>query len=190
MAFVPDDDTERGASNGRHGFGPSAGQLLQDCFKHAAERGFPAFLGPVSGSTPLNATPYVTSLSDVRSGAALPHRSDLMQGLVAAVDEMRAHGIEPLAVLIGGSVLDAKAAARDLDCVIFYSRTADLELPAKWLKAAQCRWRDCRLDARLIPADASPLLLIKTVSFFTALYSQNKTSGPHARGLVLIDCCT
>lgn len=113
-----------------------------------------------------------------------------MQALVAAVDEMRALGIEPLAVLIGGSVLDPKAKARDLDCVIFYSRAADLELPADWLKAAQRRWRDCRLDARLIPADAGPLLLIKTVSFFTALYSQNKTSEPLTRGLVLVDCST
>jgi hypothetical protein len=44
------------------------------------------------------------------------------------------------------------------------------------------------LDLRLLPLDGDPLLLIKTVSFFSMLYSKNEGERTIIRGLVLVDC--
>lgn len=161
---------------------------MRPWLEQASARGFPPWLGPIAAATPLNATPYVAALTSLRSGNVLAHRSRLVVALVAALDELRSRSVMPVAALIGGSVLDAAPEPGDLDCVIFYAMKAGDEAPVGWLKEAQSAWRSRGLDARLIPADTDPLMLIKATSFFTSLYARTKTSDRLTRGLVLIDC--
>ena len=164
-------------------------KVFRESFARAAKVDFPPFLGPIQSSTPLNSTPYVAHLSDAANGEIMPNRADLLQELVVAVEELRSLGLEAVAALLGGSAIGSKPDPADLDCVIFY-RARDQEAaanPTLGLAGFQQRMKARRLDLRLVPADGDPLLLIKTVSFFTTLY----TTSPRldlVRGLVLLDC--
>lgn len=162
--------------------------ILQDSFREAALLDFPPFIDPERASTPLNSTPYVAHLDAMREGTILSKRAALTAQLVAAVDEMPALGIVAEAVLIGGSAIGPKPDPSDMDCVIFYRRSMPDVFHADALAEFQRTLKTRRLDARLIPSDGDLLVLMKTVSFFTTLYSKNAGQREIVRGLVLIDC--
>lgn len=163
-------------------------KILKQSFRKAEELDFPTFVTPERQSTPLNATPYVGHLHDVRNGRILTKRRELLAQLIAAVDELREAGIRPIAALLGGSAIGPKPDPSDLDCVLFYEIPSE---PAVAVDLAQFQWRykARRLDLRLIPADGDPLLLIKATSFFTTLYlTEGADQYEIVRGLVLLDC--
>ncbi|MGK6356622.1 DUF6932 family protein [Sphingomonas sp. DT-207] len=160
---------------------------LREWYLRAENLQFPMFVGPERESTPLNATPYVAHIRQVREGAILLKRSALLRQLIAAVDDLRASSVQPIAALLGGSAIGPKPDPSDLDCVIFY------ELPeqkdqARGFGAFQRHFKSHGLDLRLIPADGDPVLFIKAVSFFSALYAKNAGDDRIVRGLVLLDC--
>lgn len=149
---------------------------------------FPPFTGPVSESTPLNASPYLANLRDLREGAFLSTRRILVDKFIAAIEQLSDYAVTPIAALLGGSAIGPKPQPKDLDCIVFYESTGGALLRSDGLQVFQKRWKLCGVDMRVIPADSDPILLIKTVSFFTTLYSKNPGELMAVRGLVLIDC--
>lgn len=108
--------------------------------------------------------------------------------LRVGLDQLRALGATPIAALLGGSAIGAKPDPSDLDCVVFYEQTGDRQVKAEDLRRLQRDLKQRSVDARLIPMDGDPLILLKAASFFTTLYSKNEGSLQIVRGLVLLDC--
>lgn len=164
-------------------------QKTIDASRIAAEAlAFPPFVGPERESTPLNASPYVARLADLREGRFLSGREAFVRQFVAAVDVFPTFGVRAVAALLGGSAIGPKPDPGDLDAVVFYEsvpgETPDASRLRAYLKSCKAR----RLDLRALPIDGDPILTLKTVSFFSMLYSKNEGSMMIVRGLVLIDC--
>jgi hypothetical protein len=149
---------------------------------------FPPFVGPERESTPLNASPYVAHLADLRDGRFLSKRGPFVRQFTAAVDDFPGFGVRAVAALLGGSAIGPTADPSDLDAVIFYKslekRTPDAGGLLKYLKLCKAR----HLDLRAFPLDGDPIITLKAVSFFSMLYSKREGSLMIERGLVLIDC--
>jgi hypothetical protein len=161
--------------------------LMNACFQQAEARDFPPFLTGERQSTPVNATPYVVNLSDLVAGRALARRKRFVKELASAVGALKAMGAEGVAALLGGSAIGPKPEPGDLDCALFY-RWVEGRAAADSLADLQTSAKARGLDLRLLPVDGDPLLLIKTVSFFSMLYSKNAGERTIVRGLVLVDC--
>lgn len=150
--------------------------------------GYPLF--PKSGiatASPHNSAPYVidsSSIEEIFGGT--PRRDYLMQQLQSLLSDValttRLH-----ALLIGGSVLNYRNPnPNDLDVVVFYSRKdLDSQSLASKLLSWQTQYHRRGVDARFVPTDAGPTLLIKVSAFFCALYASGH--GTTAHGAVLID---
>jgi hypothetical protein len=149
---------------------------------------FPPFTGPVHESTPLNASPYLAHIQDLRDGLFLSAREQLVSKFLEAMEQLPDYAVTPIAALFGGSALSSKLEPNDLDCVVFYVSEASTNPRDEGLSAFLKRWKAAGLDMRAIPADGDPIILIKVVSFFTSLYSINLEDITSMRGLVLIDC--
>lgn len=160
-------------------------QLLDRCLLEADELFFPPFLTRERASTPLNATPYVAKLSDLREGRILKSRTVLVQAFLSVVEELRQAGVEPRCALVGGSAIGPKPDPSDLDTVIFYVSNGPVEVD--WLKRLQGQAKQRRIDARLIPMDMDEVMLLKIVSYFSMLYSKSEGDRTILRGLLLID---
>lgn len=152
----------------------------------AASRGYPAFLSGEAASNPINATPYVADLSELRDGGYLRSGAELLDPLCESISDLVATGAQPLAVLIGGSALEPGREPKDLDCVVFYTGSpADGKASiAHWLEAARAR----SLDIRLVPIDGDPVLALKSALFFGALYARRRGDTDPGKGLLLVDC--
>jgi len=164
------------------------GSIMREAFAQAERLHFPQFVGPEGASTPINATPYVASLSDLRQKNALKHRGRLMALLVQCVDDLRGRGVDPVAALLGGSAIGPKADPSDLDCVVFYEARRHGIRDFSWMAGFQMSSKAKGLDLRLMPLDGDPILLIKAISFFSTLYVKNAGDNKIIRGLVLVDC--
>jgi hypothetical protein len=168
--------------------GGEIGEIMRMAFAEAQRLNFPQFVGPEGASTPINATPYVVSLNDLRQKSALKHRGRLMALLVKCIEDLRELGVDPVAALLGGSAIGPKANPSDLDCVIFYEARRDGIRDFSWMARFQMASKAEGLDLRLIPLDGDPILLIKAISFFSTLYVKNAGDNKIIRGLVLVDC--
>jgi hypothetical protein len=88
-------------------------------------------------------------------------------------------------MMVGGSFLRLDVdAPKDIDCVLFYraSETIDpRQLQQKCIEAVQQG-----VDARIIPVDADPALLVRTAMFFGFLYAIDKRSMSLSRGSILV----
>lgn len=162
-------------------------EVMESCFRQAEALDFPPFVTAERQSTPVNATPYLVSLSALVAGQALARRKRFIDELAVTLDELSDAGGQGVAALLGGSAIGPKPNPGDLDCALFYrwsAGTADVAALARLQRSAKARG----LDLRLLPVDGDPLLLIKTVSFFSMLYSKNEGERTIIRGLVLVDC--
>lgn len=168
---------------------PGFKALTQACFRQAEIQGFPPFVSPERLSTPINATPYLIDLSSLVAGEGLANRRPFIEALAATVRALDAIGGQAVAALLGGSAIGPKPDPGDLDCALFY-RWVDGTADAAALKRLQTASRAHGLDLRLLPLDGDPLLLIKTISYFSMLYSKNEGERTIVRGLVLVDCRT
>ena len=163
-------------------------QILRESRDLAASRHFPPFVGPERESTPLNATPYIAHISEAGEDGFLSNRAAFIDELRVGLDRLRQLNALPVAALLGGSAIGAKANPSDLDCVVFYQQEATAELRSGALLGLQRELKRSRLDVRFVPLDGDPLILLKTISFFSMLYSKNAGSPEIVRGLVLLDC--
>jgi hypothetical protein len=163
-------------------------QILRESRDLAASRHFPPFVGVERESTPLNATPYIAHLSEAGEAGFLSNRAHFIAELRVGLDRLRQLHANPVAALLGGSAIGAKPDPSDLDCVVFYEQAGDDPLRAGELLGLQRDLKRVRIDVRFVPMDGDPLILLKTMSFFSMLYSKNAGSPEIVRGLVLLDC--
>jgi hypothetical protein len=166
-------------------FSPSSAITL---LAEAQSKGFPRFLTSVHASNPVNATPYIVPLWRLREADFMSNRRAFLDRLILVLDQLASRDVMPVAVLVGGSVLTAKPDPGDLDAIVFYRLEGNGVQAIATFGEAGAQWRRAGLDLRLIPADGSPLLLIKTVSFFTTLFGCRRDGSPEPGGLLLVDC--
>jgi len=155
------------------------------------ELGFPTYCSSESDSHPANSSPYVLDGGSLRkcfSGDVLRLK------FIDSLDRLlsRLHGSPQTfpAVLIGGGFirrLNEGGEPKDLDALVFYQCTGELtpESLVSRLTRATPAARRLGLDLRFCPLDADPILLIKSVAFFSTLYSKNKNVLDVSNGLVL-----
>jgi hypothetical protein len=165
-------------------------RILKESREAAAALHFPPFIGPERASTPLNATPYLAHVDDLRKGIFLSNRAPFVAELLAVLDQLVNFNAVPVAALLGGSAIGPKPDPGDLDCVVFYEQAASREVDAIGADALRRAAKGRGLDMRLVPMDGDPLLLLKTMSYFSMLYSKEEGDLKIIRGLVLIDCRT
>lgn len=157
--------------------------------EHALNYGLPPFATPELHATPMNSTPYVCSLSQLKEVfSKCRRRRALVETLCSALDDVRSSYITPRALLIGGSVNDvAVAYPNDLDVVVFYEAD-DLGPNVRMLDSIRETLHLDGVDTRFFPIDVNPILLMKFVSFFSVLFSKGgHESAPLTRGLLLVD---
>ena len=176
---------------------PGFTDLAAPFFAEAEKRRLPIFLTPVVESGPLNATPYLTSYECFRASAAVwPGRAPLVAALDATKRRLEAVGVTVEAMLIGGSFTElSKPRPQDIDCLMFYRwQHEDRSAPGAALGELQRLSKHHGVDVRFIPLDGDPLVLIKSVSYFTVLYSKLKEEDGDpmeahlVRALLLVDC--
>lgn len=160
---------------------------LESHFLQAQRLGFPAFIGSIEQSTPLNATPYVVSMAQFDAIDWPLDRRPLLDALKTAVAQLPDNGLRAELILVGGSFLDPRLSPHDLDCALFYSRDTDCTVN---LNLLQEQLRTTGLDIRLLPLDIEPVMVLKMALFFGVLYTRGRGAQPQLRGLVLIDCCS
>ena len=158
---------------------------LKDHYRVAAGLGFPAFIGSINDSTPINATPYVVGLGDFLSEPLPVAKRALRDALSTALKQLPDIGLQAEIVLIGGSFLQLDSSPKDLDCVVFYSRPGEI---AGDLAGWQARQHAHGLDLRLIPIEMDPVMVLKTALFFGTLYGVSRDGSKDVRGLLLVDC--
>jgi len=166
------------------------------CFDEAVRAGFPAFLTPVADSSPLNATPYLAHYAEFRAIArGWSGRGLLLDAMESVRVRSGRHGVAVDAILIGGSFTErANSAPKDIDCVMLYRQTrAGRAADAKALAALRIEAKRRKVDVRFLPLDADPLALIKSLCYFTLLFSKDKHAADRTdvrivRGLLLLDC--
>ena len=179
--------------------GPPARSFRDVCalhFDEAEALGFPVFLTSSARSSPVNGTPYLASYARFRSAAAAwPGRERLVEALERALGEAEGLGAAVDFILIGGSFTEiARPAPGDLDCVLFYRRREPAaRVDPQALAALERRGKAEGADARFVALDGDPAMLIKSVSYYSILYSNDKHEEDRfgvrvVRALLLIDC--
>lgn len=161
-----------------------------DRFIQAASLSFPVFYPNERGSTPLNSTPYVVRLHDFeRISGTWPGRRDLVAHVSEVISRAEMLGVAVDFLLIGGSFTDmTNAAPRDMDAAWLYRVKDASTFDTASLRVLQAECKALRLDSRFIPADGDPLVLLKSVVFFSVLYSKKEGDARLTRGLLLVDC--
>lgn len=162
---------------------------MNNYFDRASAGGFPVFLEPEKLSTPLNATPYVTSYRRFKETARhWPGRADLVQRMDECLAKA-AELTEVQAILIGGSFVDLRnASPKDIDSLWLYRSRGKESVAVRDVKGLQREFKRVAIDARFIPTDADFIALLKAVSFFSIFYSKRKGDSNVCRGLILLDC--
>jgi nucleotide-binding universal stress UspA family protein len=178
---------------------PPARSFREICslnFDEAEALGFPIFLTSSAKSSPVNGTPYLASYGRFRAAAeGWPGRERLVAALERVRGEAEGLGAAVDFILIGGSFTETgKPAPNDLDCVLFYRRrdpSARIDVQA--LAALERRGKAEGADARFVALDGDPAMLLKSVAFYSILYSNDKWHEADlgirvVRALLLLDC--
>lgn len=151
---------------------------------------FPRFRDAIERCGPQQSSPHPMTFSELRR--LVEHdarRSELLIRLLALCRHMAGEMRVPCALIGGSFVQPHRAVPKDLDCALYYAmrdpaRTGQDRLRAAWRIAA-----DSGIDARFIPLDADPLVLIRMTAFMTSLYHAHRPgAGPPTPepGLLLV----
>lgn len=181
------------------GAAPPARSFRDICslhFDEAEALGFPVFLTSSAKSSPVNATPYLASWSAFRAAAAgWAGRERLVRALERLLGEAAGLGAAVDFILIGGSFTEiAGPAPNDLDCVLFHRRRDPRgRIDVQALAALERSGKAEGADARFVALDGDPAVLLKSVSYYSILYSNDKHREAElgvrvVRALLLIDC--
>lgn len=142
----------------------------------------------ISKCTALNASPYVVPMELFTSTfGTSSHRINYIDRLIKLIDSASKHGVEIVALLVGGSFLvRTNEFPKDLDGILFYSMRpgmgpSTIELNELWQIA-----RGNSLDVRFVPYDANPIIALKACSFFSLLYCRTRKSAELSRGCVMV----
>lgn len=157
-------------------------------FDTAVRAGLPRFLEQVNTSNPSNASPYLIDCEGFwQAFGSSPTRQQRLDALHQALSDLT-DIVEVACCLVGGSFVDLEQAdPRDVDLVVFYRalEQSDHEL-GRALSRLTRKFGLRGIDARFVPCDAEPWLLVKLTSFFTSLYHADRDLPVHQRGLVLL----
>lgn len=157
-------------------------------FAAAVRNGLPRFLGKVSESPPGKASPYRIDESGFRQAfGTSPVRRQLLDALDQALSDIRCI-VDVACCLVGGSFVDPQRPdPRDIDMVVFYRALGQSDYePGHALAHLSRKFKLRSIDARFVPCDAEPWLLVKMASFFTSLYHSSRDQSDHQRGVVLL----
>lgn len=155
---------------------------LEDHFLEALEHGLLPYPKGVRGSTPMDATPYLAEFSTFMRVNWSPKRKELAGKLEMLLCELASKEILVHVVLVGGSFIALDKEPKDLDCVLFYSRNDDLSADLAGLEKSRLP----AIDARLVPIEVEPALVIKIAIFFALLYSRTRESAEITRAPLLL----
>lgn len=155
----------------------------------------PRFKEAIERSGPHESSPHPISWRELRRRVgADARRSALLDRLQALCRLMTADLRVPCA-LIGGSFVQAdRSHPKDLDCVLYYAMREAPAVGLEGLQAARRYAAGADIDARFVPLDADPLVLIRMTSFMTSLYHAHRPGARPASpepGLLLVsldDC--
>lgn len=181
------------------GGGPPARTFREICalhFDEAETLGFPVFLTSSARSSPVNGTPYLAPYARFQALAAgWPGRERLAAAVEQVRGEAEALDLAVDFILIGGSFTElARPGPNDVDCVMLYRRrdpAGRVDLAA--LAALERRGKATGADVRFVALDGDPAMLIKSISYYSILYSNDKWNEAElgvrvVRALLLLDC--
>ncbi|WP_155616945.1 DUF6932 family protein [Xanthomonas translucens] len=160
---------------------------IAESYRDSKEKGFPAFPIGVERSNPINSTPFLELIERIGELAGDPCREGLLKQLGSLLDVLRSNGVEPIALLVGGSFLRPLVPPKDLDCVLFYQSNCDI---AARLMMYQRNIAQVGVDVRFVPIDSDPLIVLKSAIYFGTLYGMRKDGDSERQGVVLFDCRT
>ena len=166
----------------------STASFGEESFDAAVRSGLPRFLGKVSESPPEKASPYMTDELGFRQAFdKTPMRRQLLDALDQALSDIRCI-VDVSCCLVGGSFVDPhRPDPRDIDMVVFYRALDSSNYdPARALLHLSRKFKLRSIDARFVPCDAEPWILVKMASFFTSLYHSARDQSDHLRGVVLL----
>jgi hypothetical protein len=136
---------------------------------------FPRFRDAIERCGPQQSSPHPMTLRELQRLVKNDvRRSELLSRLQALCRRV-AGEMRVACALIGGSFVQPhRALPKDLDCALYYAmrhptRTGVDSLRVAWQIAA-----DSDIDARFIPLDADPLVLIRMTAFMTSLYHAHR----------------
>ncbi len=149
---------------------------------------FPAFLDTISCSSPSNSSPYICEIDDLLSLFKNNYKHDLVENLDSIVKEISKLIGNPIAAIIGGSILDNKIKKpKDIDVVVFYvqnSQTNNIESGSS--ERIMQKAAENSIDLKLFPFDYSPIFTLKMCSFYTHLFSSSR-EPQNSKGCILLD---
>lgn len=142
----------------------------------------------ISECTAFNATPYVVPMELFTSTfGTSSRRIKYIDRLTKLIGSASKHGVEIVALLVGGSFLiRANECPKDLDGILFYSVRSGMDASTTELNELWQTARGNSLDVRFVPYDANPIIALKACSFFSLLYSRTRKSAELSRGCVLV----
>lgn len=164
-------------------------EIMTNTYSEAIKKGFPPFLHPEWQSTPVNASPYWVSVSrlvvDVDESQV---RSRLVAALIRARENVLRLGLCVDIAMVGGSFVEwGNPEPRDIDCVMFYSLSGNTSPDTATMRLIEQAANAAGVDMRLTPMDGDPMVLIRTVSFFTMLYMRRRRESDMPRAILLVD---
>ena len=112
-------------------------------------------------------------------------RQSLLASLGAHLGHLRQSGVAPVCLLVGGGFVGPNAAPGDLDGLLAYRLSADID-PASGVAAMRCRVPG--LDLRFVPVDGAPEMLIKMACFFHTLYQSRDKGMARPSFLIPLRC--
>ncbi|MDC7693457.1 hypothetical protein PQU94_04075 [Asticcacaulis sp. DXS10W] len=155
-------------------------------------KGFPPYIEAERASSPMNSSPYRISRSDL-FGAFCDDtvRIFLLETFEKFAGRLEADGFDIPGALIGGGFvrrLGTQTQPKDIDALVFYRvKEGAPEDAINQLVSRNREARELRLDIRFCPLDADPFTMIKSVSFFSVLYSKKEGDLTIRNGLILYD---
>ena len=155
-------------------------------------KGFPAYPQAVDLSSPTNSSPYRMTAADLREAFQDdPWRLHLLANVDTVLDELASRGVNIPGFLIGGGFvrrLKDGTRPRDIDSVAFYKAegvSPDEVAPA--LSGAARAAKSLQIDMRFCPLDANPILMMKSLIFYSVLFRKSEGRMEIENGLILYD---
>ena len=165
----------------------SFAQAVLPWFQMAIESDLRLFQPDVQGSNPLNSSPYLVDFARFRDAfGRSTRRALLVERLQTMLTELEVSGIEIIALLIGGSMVERSREPRDIDCAAFYRCSGPAGDVGVRLAGTARQYLAVGVDVRFVPVDSDPLILIKMTSYFTSLYSATRDGRERRFGHLLV----
>lgn len=144
----------------------------------------------IAKSAPNNSSPFLTTFEALSIAFKTPRHRLLLENLKGFVREVNQSDCTAHYFLIGGSFL-THPTPKDLDCLAIVDLECDLESRANTinkLHVLQTQYKTYKsIDVRIALRNGDLALFIKSISYFSILYSSSKINDRVEKGFLLID---